>query len=161
MSAFGLAKQLGIARKDAAQYIEHYFETYPGVQHYMDDIRTKAQEQGYVETLFGRRLYLPEIKARNAMRRQAAERTAINAPMQGTAADIIKRAMVAVDEWLATAEFDARMIMQVHDELVFEVREEQIDAFVAAVKEKMATAVDLDVPLLVEAGVGENWEQAH
>lgn len=161
MSAFGLAKQLGIARKDAAQYIEHYFETYPGVQHYMDDIRAKAQEQGYVETLFGRRLYLPEIKARNAMRRQAAERTAINAPMQGTAADIIKRAMVAVDKWLAESDFDVRMIMQVHDELVFEVREEQLDSFVAAVKEQMASAADLDVPLLVEAGVGENWEQAH
>ncbi|EAR62496.1 DNA polymerase I [Neptuniibacter caesariensis] len=161
MSAFGLAKQLGIARKDAAQYIEHYFETYPGVQHYMDDIRAKAQEQGYVETLFGRRLYLPEIKARNAMRRQAAERTAINAPMQGTAADIIKRAMVTVDKWLAESDFDVRMIMQVHDELVFEVRDTQVDSFVEAVKDKMATAADLDVPLLVEAGVGENWEQAH
>ncbi|WP_415904709.1 DNA polymerase I [Neptuniibacter sp. QD48_55] len=161
MSAFGLAKQLGIARKDAAQYIEHYFETYPGVQHYMDDIRTKAQEQGYVETLFGRRLYLPEIKAKSAMRRQAAERTAINAPMQGTAADIIKRAMVAVDAWLAESDFDVRMIMQVHDELVFEVREGQVDAFVEEVKDQMAGAADLDVPLLVEAGVGENWEQAH
>ncbi|WP_297305834.1 DNA polymerase I, partial [Neptuniibacter sp.] len=161
MSAFGLAKQLGIARKDAAQYIEHYFETYPGVQHYMDDIRAKAQEQGYVETLFGRRLYLPEIKAKNAMRRQAAERTAINAPMQGTAADIIKRAMVAVDKWLDESEFDARIIMQVHDELVFEVREEQLDAFAAEVKQRMADAADLDVPLLVDAGMGENWEQAH
>jgi DNA polymerase-1 len=161
MSAFGLAKQLGIARKDAGQYIEHYFETYPGVQHYMDDIRAKAQEQGYVETLFGRRLYLPEIKAKNAMRRQAAERTAINAPMQGTAADIIKRAMVTVDKWLAESDFDVRMIMQVHDELVFEVREDQVESFVEAVKERMASAADLDVPLLVEAGVGENWEQAH
>lgn len=161
MSAFGLAKQLGIARKEAGQYIEHYFETYPGVQHYMDDIRAKAQEQGYVETLFGRRLYLPEIKAKNAMRRQAAERTAINAPMQGTAADIIKRAMVTVDKWLAESDFDVRMIMQVHDELVFEVREDQLESFVEAVKERMASAADLDVPLLVEAGVGENWEQAH
>lgn len=161
MSAFGLAKQLGIARKDAAQYIEHYFETYPGVQHYMDDIRTKAQEEGYVETLFGRRLYLPEIKAKNAMRRQAAERTAINAPMQGTAADIIKRAMVAVDQWLPESEFDVRMIMQVHDELVFEVREDQVDQFITEVKAQMASAAELDVPLLVEAGVGENWEQAH
>lgn len=161
MSAFGLAKQLGIARKDAAQYIEHYFETYPGVQHYMDDIRTKAQEEGYVETLFGRRLYLPEIKAKNAMRRQAAERTAINAPMQGTAADIIKRAMVAVDQWLPESEFDVRMIMQVHDELVFEVREDQVDQFITEVKAQMAGAAELDVPLLVEAGVGENWEQAH
>lgn len=161
MSAFGLAKQLGISRKEAAQYIDHYFETYPGVQNYMDDVRTKAQEQGYVETLFGRRLYLPEIKAKNAMRRQAAERTAINAPMQGTAADIIKRAMVSVDNWLKASEFDAQVIMQVHDELVFEVKEDQVDAFVDAVKQQMADAASLDVPLLVEAGVGDNWEQAH
>ena len=161
MSAFGLAKQLGISRKEAAQYIDHYFETYPGVQNYMDDVRTKAQEQGYVETLFGRRLYLPEIKAKNAMRRQAAERTAINAPMQGTAADIIKRAMVSVDNWLKESEFDAQAIMQVHDELVFEVREDQVDKFVEAVKQQMADAAELDVPLLVEAGVGDNWEQAH
>lgn len=161
MSAFGLAKQLGIARKDAAQYIEHYFETYPGVQHYMDEIRTQAQEQGYVETLFGRRLYLPEIKAKNAMRRQAAERTAINAPMQGTAADIIKKAMVRVDNWLAESDLDVRMIMQVHDELVFEVREDQVEQFVADIKQQMAVAAALDVPLIVDAGVGENWEQAH
>lgn len=161
MSAFGLAKQLGISRKEAGQYIEHYFATYPGVQNYMDDVRTKAQEQGYVETIFGRRLYLPEIKAKNAMRRQAAERTAINAPMQGTAADIIKRAMVSVDNWLAGADYDVRMIMQVHDELVFEVREGQVDAFVDEVKQQMSGAADLDVPLLVEAGVGDNWEQAH
>ncbi len=161
MSAFGLAKQLGISRKEAGQYIEHYFATYPGVQNYMDDVRTKAQEQGYVETIFGRRLYLPEIKAKNAMRRQAAERTAINAPMQGTAADIIKRAMVSVDNWLAGVDYDVRMIMQVHDELVFEVREDQVDAFVDEVKQQMSGAADLDVPLLVEAGVGDNWEQAH
>lgn len=161
MSAFGLAKQLGISRKDAAQYIDHYFETYPGVQNYMDDVRIKAQEQGYVETLFGRRLYLPEIKAKNAMRRQGAERTAINAPMQGTAADIIKRAMVSMDKWLASADFDVRMIMQVHDELVFEVRDDQVERFVDAVKQQMADAAELDVPLLVEAGVGDNWEQAH
>lgn len=161
MSAFGLAKQLGISRKEAGQYIEHYFATYPGVQNYMDDVRTKAQGQGYVETIFGRRLYLPEIKAKNAMRRQAAERTAINAPMQGTAADIIKRAMVSVDNWLAGADYDVRMIMQVHDELVFEVREDQVDAFVDEVKQQMSGAADLDVPLLVEAGVGDNWEQAH
>jgi DNA polymerase-1 len=161
MSAFGLAKQLGIARKEAGQYIEHYFATYPGVQHYMDDIRAKAQEQGYVETLFGRRLYLPEIKAKNAIRRQAAERTAINAPMQGTAADIIKRAMVAVNDWLNDSDYDARMIMQVHDELVFEVRENQVESFINEVTRLMADAADLDVPLLVEAGVGDNWEQAH
>jgi len=161
MSAFGLAKQLGIARKEAGLYIQHYFETYPGVQHYMDDIREKAREQGYVETLFGRRLYLPEIKAKNAMRRQAAERTAINAPMQGTAADIIKRAMIAVDAWLPQSGLDVRMIMQVHDELVFEVREEQVELFTEQVQQRMASAADLDVPLLVDAGVGENWEQAH
>ena len=161
MSAFGLAKQLGISRKEAGLYIEHYFATYPDVQNYMDDVRVKAQEQGYVETLFGRRLYLPEIKAKNAIRRQAAERTAINAPMQGTAADIIKRAMVSVDNWLARADYDVRMIMQVHDELVFEVREDQVDDFVGEVKQQMTGAADLDVPLLVEAGVGDNWEQAH
>ncbi|WP_420554681.1 DNA polymerase I [Neptuniibacter marinus] len=161
MSAFGLAKQLGISRKEAGLYIEHYFATYPDVQNYMDDVRVKAQEQGYVETLFGRRLYLPEIKAKNAIRRQAAERTAINAPMQGTAADIIKRAMVSVDNWLARADYDVRMIMQVHDELVFEVREDQVDDFVGEVKRQMTGAADLDVPLLVEAGVGDNWEQAH
>lgn len=161
MSAFGLAKQLGIARKEAGQYIEHYFETYPGVQNYMDDIRSKAQEQGYVETLFGRRLYLPEIKAKNAIRRQAAERTAINAPMQGTAADIIKRAMVAIDTWLSESDFDAKVIMQVHDELVFEVKEDQVESFMQEIKVRMQEAAELDVPLLVEAESGENWEQAH
>jgi DNA polymerase-1 len=161
MSAFGLAKQIGVGRNEAQQYIAHYFETYPGVQRYMDEIRSSAQENGYVETLFGRRLYLPEIKARNAMRRQAAERTAINAPMQGTAADIIKRAMLAVDNWLATGAVDARMIMQVHDELVFEVREDQVSSFVEPVKALMAQAADLDVPLIVDAGVGNNWDEAH
>ncbi len=161
MSAFGLAKQLGIGRNEAAQYIDHYFATYPGVQRYMDDIRTQAAEHGYVETLFGRRLYLPEIKAKNAMHRQAAERTAINAPMQGTAADIIKRAMVQIDQWLAEAPFDARMVMQVHDELVFEVRADQADAFAGEVCQRMAAAAELAVPLLVEAGIGDNWEQAH
>lgn len=161
MSAFGLAKQIGVGRNEAQQYIAHYFETYPGVQHYMDEIRSSAQEKGYVETLFGRRLYLPEIKARNAMRRQAAERTAINAPMQGTAADIIKRAMLAVDNWLAAGTVDARMIMQVHDELVFEVREDQVSAFMDQVKALMAGAAALDVPLVVDAGVGNNWDEAH
>ena len=161
MSAFGLAKQLGIARKDAAQYIEHYFETYPGVERYMNEIRAGAADSGYVETLRGRRLYLPNIKARNAMLRQAAERTAINAPMQGTAADIIKQAMLDVQNWLDQGEFDARMIMQVHDELVFEVREDQVEAFCTQVSQRMAGAAELDVPLLVEAGVGDNWEQAH
>ncbi len=161
MSAFGLGKQLGIGRNEAQQYIDHYFETYPGVQRYMDDIRTQAAEKGYVETLFGRRLYLPEIKARNAMRRQAAERTAINAPMQGTAADIIKKAMVRVDDWLRSSDSGARMIMQVHDELILEVPEAQVDAVAAELVQQMQDAAQLDVPLLVEAGVGDNWDQAH
>ncbi|SEG83692.1 DNA polymerase I [Marinobacterium lutimaris] len=161
MSAFGLAKQIGVGRKDAQTYIDHYFETYPGVQRYMDDTRERAREQGYVETIFGRRLYLPEINARNPMRRQAAERTAINAPMQGTAADIIKKAMVKVDDWLTDSGFDARMIMQVHDELVFEVRESEVEAFMAKVHPLMEQAASLDVPLLVEAEAGDNWEQAH
>ena len=161
MSAFGLAKQIGVGRKDAQTYIDHYFETYPGVQRYMDQTRERAREQGYVETIFGRRLYLPEINARNPMRRQAAERTAINAPMQGTAADIIKKAMVAVDTWLQESGFDARMIMQVHDELVFEVCESEVDAFLKQVHPLMENAAKLDVPLLVEAQAGDNWEQAH
>ena len=133
MSAFGLAKQLGIGRNDAAQYIKHYFDTYPGVERYMDQIRASAAEQGYVETLRGRRLYLPEINARNGMRRQAAERTAINAPMQGSAADIIKQAMIDVQAWLDVSRLDARMIMQVHDELVFEVREADVEPFLAQI----------------------------
>ncbi len=161
MSAFGLAKQLGIARNDAKQYIEHYFATYPGVQHYMEDIREKARSQGYVETVFGRRLYLPAINASNAIQRQAAERTAINAPMQGTAADIIKRAMIDVDAWLPTSGFDASMIMQVHDELVFEVKHEHVAEFKAAVVIKMQQAAELAVPLIVEAGSGANWDEAH
>ncbi len=161
MSAFGLAKQLGIGRNDAARYIEHYFATYPGVERYMDEIRANAADKGYVETLMGRRLYLPEINARNGMRRQAAERTAINAPMQGTAADIIKQAMIDVQAWLDSSGTDARMIMQVHDELVFEVRASEVDAFRQQVSCLMAGAATLDVPLLVETGVGDNWEQAH
>ena len=161
MSAFGLAKQLGIGRNEAKEYIEHYFATYPGVQHYMEDIREKAKTQGYVETVFGRRLYLPGISARNAMVRQAAERTAINAPMQGTAADIIKRAMILVDAWLPESHFDARMIMQVHDELIFEVKSDQVVEFKASVVEKMQSAAELSVPLIVEAGSGDNWDQAH
>jgi len=161
MSAFGLAKQLGLGRKEAQTYIDHYFETYPGVQRYMDSTREHAREQGYVETLFGRRLYLPEINARNPMSRQAAERTAINAPMQGTAADIIKKAMVRVDDWLRRSGFDARMIMQVHDELVFEVRESEVAAFLEQVHPLMEKSVQLNVPLLVEAQAGDNWEQAH
>ena len=161
MSAFGLAKQLGTGRKEAQSYIDHYFETYPGVRAYMDGTRAKASDKGYVETIFGRRLYLPEINARNPMLRQAAERTAINAPMQGTAADIIKRAMLAVDAWLSDSGFDARMIMQVHDELVFEVAESQVDEFSSKIHQLMESAAELRVPLLVEVGVGDNWEQAH
>jgi len=161
MSAFGLAKQLGIGRVEAKEYIEHYFATYPGVQNYMEEIREKAREQGYVETVFGRRLYLPGIKASNAIMRAAAERTAINAPMQGTAADIIKKAMLAVDQWLATGEFDAKMIMQVHDELVFEVAESEVASFSEKVLEIMQNSAALDVPLIVEAGVGDNWDEAH
>ncbi|MRI33330.1 DNA polymerase I [Endozoicomonas sp. OPT23] len=161
MSSFGLAKQLGISRKSAQEYIDLYFDRYPGVLKYMDTTKEAAKEKGYVETLFGRRLYLPEINARNGMRRQAAERTAINAPMQGTAADIIKRAMFAVDEWLASSDIDARMIMQVHDELVLEVAESQLEEVQAGIIEKMSQAADLHVPLLVEAGVGDNWDEAH
>ncbi|MCX4027058.1 DNA polymerase I [Endozoicomonas sp. SM1973] len=161
MSAFGLAKQLGVSRKSAQEYIDLYFERYPGVLTYMDDIRHSAAENGYVETLFGRRLHLPEIRSRNQMRKKAAERTAINAPMQGTAADIIKRAMMSVDQWLTESQLDANMIMQVHDELILEVAEAQVDEVVAGLKLRMVAAADLSVPLIVDAGVGDNWDQAH
>lgn len=161
MSAFGLAKQLGIGRNQAQEYVDLYFERYPGVKSYMDNTRADAADTGYVETLSGRRLYLPDIKAKNAPRRQHAERTAINAPMQGTAADIIKKAMLKVHDWLATEEFDAQMIMQVHDELVLEVKTEQLDAFSAKLKEIMEDAFELAVPLIVEVGSGKNWGEAH
>ena len=161
MSAFGLAKQLGITRYQAQDYIDRYFERYPGVQEYMDNTRKLAAEQGYVETLFGRRLYLPEINSRNGMRRQAAERTAINAPMQGTAADIIKRAMITVDAWLEQSGLPARMVMQVHDELVFEVEESAVDTLVAELRKQMEGAASLLVPLVVDTGVGDNWDEAH
>ncbi len=161
MSAFGLAKQLGISRGEAQEYVDLYFDRYPGVKAYMDDIRKTAGKQGYVETVFGRRLYLPEINARNAQRRQYAERSAINAPMQGTAADIIKKAMISVHDWLATDKPGARMIMQVHDELVFEVEEDRIDAVRDRVIELMCGAAELTVPLKVDAGVGLNWDEAH
>lgn len=161
MSAFGLAKQLGLGRNDAQQYIDRYFERYPGVKDYMERTRSVAAEQDYVETLYGRRLYLPEINASNGMRRQAAERAAINAPMQGTAADIIKRAMVNVDAWLKTETLDARIIMQVHDELVLEVKSELVEALKPTLCEKMSDAGALSVPLLVEAGMGANWDEAH
>lgn len=161
MSAFGLARQLTIGRKQAADYIELYFARYPGVQNYMNTIRHTAAERGYVETIFGRRLYLPEINARNGMRRQAAERTAINAPMQGTAADIIKRAMVSVDDWLRQGTLKSRMIMQVHDELVLEVPESELQLIQAGLIQRMESAAELLVPLVVDVGVGDNWDEAH
>jgi len=161
MSAFGLAKQLGIERKAAQSYVDLYFERYPGVLAFMDRIREEAKVQGYVETVFGRRLYLPEINSRNGMRRAAAERTAINAPMQGTAADIIKRAMLKMDAWIDTEKPAVRMIMQVHDELVFEVREDQLERTVNKIRHVMESAADLAVPLVVDVGVGGNWDEAH
>ena len=161
MSAFGLGKQLGIGRNEAQEYIDLYFARYPGVAEYMARTRESAHGTGYVETLRGRRLYLPEINARNRQRQQAAERTAINAPMQGTAADIIKMAMLAVDDWLGTSGIDARLIMQVHDELVFEVEASAVEELCATVTQLMSGVGALDVPLLVEAGTGDNWDQAH
>jgi DNA polymerase-1 len=161
MSAFGLAKQLGIPRGEAQAYVDLYFDRYPGVKAYMDNTREIASKQGYVETVFGRRLYLPEINARNAQRRQYAERSAINAPMQGTAADIIKKAMITVHDWLRTDRPGARMIMQVHDELVFEVEKDQVDAVRERVIELMSGAAELSVPLKVDVGVGSNWDEAH
>ena len=161
MSAFGLSRQLNIPRGDAQQYIDLYFERYPGVKAYMDKTRALAAEQGYVETIFGRRLYLPEIKASNFQRRQAAERTAINAPMQGSAADIIKRAMISVDHWLAETDLDARMTMQVHDELVLEVAEACLVEVTEGIEQRMSAAAELLIPLVVETGTGDNWDQAH
>ena len=161
MSAFGLAKQIGVERKEAQAYIDRYFARYPGVLAYMERTRAQAAEQGFVETLFGRRLYLPEIASKNGAMRKAAERTAINAPMQGTAADIMKRAMVAVDNWLQASGLDARVILQVHDELVLEVREDLVDQVRDGIRPLMSGAAQLDVPLVVEAGVGANWDEAH
>lgn len=161
MSAFGLAKQLDTTRKEAQRYIDLYFERYPGVREYMDNTRLMAKEQGFVETVFGRRLYLPEINARNAQRRQYAERTAINAPMQGTAADIIKRAMIDVDKWLETSKTTARMVMQVHDELVLEVPDDEVESVSDSLIGLMESAASLAVPLVVEVGFGKNWEKAH
>ena len=161
MSAFGLARQLNIGRKQAADYIELYFQRYPGVQHYMNNIRHSAAEFGYVETYFGRRLYLPEISSSNGMRRQAAERTAINAPMQGTAADIIKLAMISVDDWLQNSDLDSVIIMQVHDELVLEVPEQELEIVSAGLAQRMELATSLKVPLVVDVGVGDNWDEAH
>lgn len=161
MSAFGLAKQLGIGRNEAQSYVDMYFARYPGVKRYMEETRALAAEKGYVETLFGRRLMVREIHSKNAALRQGAERAAINAPMQGTAADIIKRAMIAVDAALVGQESRARLLMQVHDELVLEVREEEVDAIAILLKEKMGAAAELSVPLIVEVGVGNNWDEAH
>lgn len=161
MSAFGLAKQIGVDRKQSQAYIDRYFARYPGVLDYMERTRTQAAEQGYVETIFGRRLYLPEINAKNPALRKGAERTAINAPMQGTAADIIKKAMVAVDNWLSASGLDARVILQVHDELVLEVREDLVDQVRDEVRVHMSEAAKLDVPLVVEVGMGNNWDEAH
>ena len=161
MSAFGLGRQLGISRTLAQEYIDRYFERYPGVHAYMEQTRALAREQGYVETVFGRRLYLPEINAKQPPRRQGAERAAINAPMQGTAADIIKRAMITVDAWLTESALDALLIMQVHDELVFEVAESHVTDLEENVRARMMQAAELTVPLLVEIGVGANWDEAH
>ncbi len=161
MSAFGLAKQLGISRGEAQQYVDMYFDRYPGVKAFMDDTRAQAHDAGFVETVFGRRLYLPDINGRNAQRRQYAERSAINAPMQGTAADIIKRAMVTVQDWLIETKAPACMIMQVHDELVFEIDENSVDEVKTEVVQLMNGAAELDVPLVVDVGVGRNWDEAH
>ncbi|WP_116643959.1 DNA polymerase I [Salinivibrio sp. HTSP] len=162
MSAFGLSRQLGIGRHEAQSYMDTYFERYPGVKAYMERTREQAAEKGYVETIFGRRLYLPEIKSRNGMRRKGAERAAINAPMQGTAADIIKRAMILVDQWIqANAADEARLVMQVHDELVLEVKTSSMSKVESQVRKLMASAADLDVPLIAEAGFGDNWGEAH
>jgi DNA polymerase I len=161
MSAFGLARQLGISRGDAQKYMDVYFERYPGVKRYMEDTRRKARETGFVETVFGRRLYLPEIQSRNQALRQYAERSAINAPMQGTAADIIKRAMISVDGWLQGSGVSACLIMQVHDELVLEVADEAVESIVGELRAHMAQAAKLAVPLKVDVGIGRNWDEAH
>ncbi|HEX7374318.1 MAG TPA: DNA polymerase, partial [Steroidobacteraceae bacterium] len=161
MSAFGLARQLGIERAAAQTYVDLYFHRYPGVKRYMDETRAMAREQGYVETVFGRRLYLPEIRSPNAQMRQYAERSAINAPMQGTAADIIKRAMITVHEWLGKSRHGARLVMQVHDELVLEVPADAVEQVRAGLEERMSGAAALRVPLKVETGTGANWDEAH
>jgi DNA polymerase-1 len=161
MSAFGLAKQLGIERGAAQEYVDRYFQRYPGVKDFMERTRAQAREDRYVETLFGRRLYLAEIGHSNQSRRAAAERTAINAPMQGTAADIIKRAMIATDHWIQSERPPVRMIMQVHDELVFEIATDAVEAAGGRIRSAMESAAELAVPLLVDIGTGENWDEAH
>ena len=161
MSAFGLAKQLGVSRSEAQEYVSRYFEKYPGVKTYMEETQGFADEKGYVETIFGRRLYLPDIRSGNAMIRKAAQRTAINAPMQGSAADIIKLAMIDIDRWLDSSDLDARLVLQVHDELVFEVQDQDLDLLSEGVVFRMMSAASLDVPLVVDIGFGKDWEQAH
>ena len=161
MSAFGLASQLGIERSAAQAYIDRYFARYPGVAQYMQRTRDDARNQGYVETVFGRRLWLAEIKSPNGPRRQAAERAAINAPMQGTAADLIKLAMIAVQDWLEREKLNSMIIMQVHDELVFEAPKSEVEILKATVPKLMTEVAQLAVPLLVEVGAGPNWEKAH
>jgi DNA polymerase-1 len=161
MSSFGLAQNLGIERATAQAYIDSYFSRYPGVKRYMDETRERARSQGYVETVFGRRLRLPEMKSGSPQRRQAAERAAINAPMQGTAADLIKLAMVAVQGWLDTRGLAAKLIMQVHDELVLEVPQGELEEVVEGLRARMQDVAKLEVPLIVDVGVGDNWDQAH
>ena len=161
MSAFGLARQLGLERQAAAAYIDRYFARYPGVAHYMESTRLQARDKGYVETVFGRRLWLPEIKSAAQAKRQAAERAAINAPMQGTAADIIKLAMIAVQRWLDVQRMRSLLILQVHDELVLEVPEDELDAVRRELPKLMAGVAQLSVPLVAEVGVGANWDEAH
>ena len=161
MSPFGLARQLGIERSAAQKYVERYFARYPGVRRYMDSTRIRARETGFVETVYGRRLYLPDIRSSNRQLQQYAERSAINAPMQGSAADIIKRAMLWIDDWCRREAVPVSLIMQVHDELVLEVREEAVEEVAAVVRERMTHASDLKVPLKVDVGVGANWDQAH
>jgi DNA polymerase-1 len=161
MSPFGLARQLGIDRGSAQRYVERYFARYPGVKRFMDVTRQSARETGFVETVYGRRLYLPDIRSGNAAMRQYAERRAINAPMQGTAADIIKRAMITVDTWCQREDAPARLIMQVHDELVLEVRTDAVENVTATVRERMTSAGELRVPLRVDIGTGANWDEAH
>jgi DNA polymerase-1 len=161
MSAFGLARQLRIDRSTAQQYVELYFTRYPGVKQFMDQTRAQAREQGFVETIFGRRLYAQDINASNQARRQYAERAAINAPMQGSAADLIKLAMLTVDNWINSAAADVKMIMQVHDELVFEVAEADVEPAREGIRRCMTAVATLAVPLVVDIGSGENWDQAH
>jgi DNA polymerase-1 len=161
MGAFGLARQLSIPRGEAQEYIDIYFARYPGVKRYMEDTKIFAMEHGFVETIFGRRLYLPDINSRNMGKRRGAERVAINAPMQGSAADIIKRAMILIDQWIIKEQIDARMIMQVHDELVFEVKEAELENVSKVIKQFMESAALLQVPLIVDVGIGNNWDEAH